>query len=111
MASVLPGQVIWEYNSNPVLTTAASPLLSPWFDTANFTLVLPVYKFTGGTTVVTADGSWDGITSDADLTTLYGAALPASGTAFAVASPWLRIRVVQTIADNTVTKIFLKARA
>ena len=110
MASVLPGQVILEYNG-PVLTVAASPLLTAWFDTANYTSVLPVYKFTGGTTVVTADGSWDGTNLDTDLTTLYGAALPASGTAFAVLSPFFRIRVVQTIADNTVTKIFLKARA
>ena len=109
MASVQPFQAIWEYNG-PVLTVANSPLLSAWFDTANYTSILPVYKFTGGTSVITADGSWDGINLDADLTTLYGAALPSSGTAFSVGSPFFRIRVVQTSADNTVTKIFLKAR-
>ena len=109
MASVFAGQVIWEYNSSPVLTVAASPLLSPWFDTANYSQVLPLYKFTGGTSVITFDGSWDGINLDADLTTLYGTVT--SGTALAVASPWFRVRVVQTIADNTVTKIYLKARA
>jgi hypothetical protein len=109
MASVLPGQVILEYNSSPVLTVAASPLLSAWYDTANYSQVVPFYKFTGGTSVITFDGSWDGISLDADLTTLYGTIT--SGTAVNAASPFFRVRVVQTIADNTVTKIFLKARA
>jgi hypothetical protein len=109
MASVLPGQVILEYNSSPVLTVAASPLLTAWFDTANYSQIIPAYKFTGGTSVITFDGSWDGINLDADLTSLYGTIT--SGTAVNVASPWFRVRVVQSVADNTVTKFFLKARA
>jgi hypothetical protein len=107
MASVAAGQAIWEYNG-PVLTVAASPLLSPWFDTSNFTNILPVYKFTSGTSVITFDGGWDGLAVDNDLTALYGTIT--SGTALSVLSPWFRVRVVQTIADNTVTKIYLKAR-
>ena len=108
MTSVQPGYVIWEYNG-PVLTVASSPLLSPWFETSEFTQILPFYKFTSGTSVITFDASWDGAALDADLTTLYGTIT--SGTAVAAASPWFRVRVVQTIADATVTKIFLKARA
>lgn len=111
MAFTLPGNRIWEW-STP-LTVAASPLLStataPWFDTTGYTNILPAYKFTTGTTVITAEGSFDGVNLDADLTALYGA-FPASGTAFPVASPYFRIRVVQTVADATVTKIFLQAR-
>ena len=111
MPFTLPGNRIWEW-STPLLVSA-SPLLSSatagWFDTTGYTQVLPSYKFTSGTTVITAEGSFDGATLDADLTALYGA-FPASGTAFAVLSPYFRIRVVQTVADATVTKIFLQAR-
>jgi hypothetical protein len=103
-----PGYHIWTY-STPVLTTAASPLLSPWFNTEGYSSILPIYKFTGGTTVITFDGSFDGSTVDNDLTGLYGTIT--SGTAVPTSSPWFRVRVVQTIADNTVTKIYLKSRA
>ena len=103
-----PGYHIWQYTA-PVLTTAASPLLSPWFATEGYTSVLPVYKFTGGTSVITFDGSFDGSTVDADMTALFGTIT--SGTAVTVCAPYFRVRVVQTIADNTVTKIFLKSRA
>jgi hypothetical protein len=111
MAFTLPGNRIWEWQT--LLTVAASPLLSSatagWFDTTGYTNVLPSYKFTSGTTVITAEGSFDGSTLDADLTTLYGA-FPASGTSFPVLSPWFRIRIVQSVADATVTKVFLQAR-
>jgi hypothetical protein len=103
-----PGYHIWTY-STPVLTVAASPLLSPWFNTEGYTDVLPVYKFTGGTSVITFDGSFDGVNVDSDLTTAYGTIT--SGTSVPTMSPYFRVRVVQTIADNTVTKIFLKSRA
>jgi hypothetical protein len=107
MAFTLPGNRVWE--SQALLTVAASPLVTGWFDTTGYTNVLPSYKFTTGTTVITAEGSFDGTTLDADLTTLYGA-FPASGTAFPVLSPWFRIRIVQSVADATVTKVFLQAR-
>ena len=107
--ALLPGYTIWEYNNSPVLTVAASPLLSPWFDSTGYTKVLPSFKFTGGTSTLSIEGSWDGITLDADLTTLYSA--PVTGTEFTVFSRWFRFKVVQTIADNTVTKIFLQSRA
>ena len=107
MPFTLPGNRIWE--NTALLTVAASPLVTAWFDTTGYTTVLPSYKFTTGTTVITAEGSFDGVNLDADLTTLYGA-FPASGTTFPVLSPYFRIRVVQTVADATVTKVFLQAR-
>ena len=106
--ATLPGYRVWE--SQTLLTVAASPLVTAWFDTTGYTVVLPSYKFTSGTTVITAEGSFDGSTLDADLTTLYGA-FPASGTPFPVLSPWFRVRIIQTIADATVTKVFLQSRA
>lgn len=105
---IAPGYNLFEYNG-PVLTVAASPLLGPWIDCQEFSQIVPAYKFTGGTSVITFDGSWDGATLDADLTSLYGTIT--SGTAVNVVSPWVRVHVVQSVADNTVTKIFLKARA
>lgn len=103
----LPGYKIWEYFTP--LTVAASPLLSPWIETTGFTTVLPFWKFTGGTQVFSVDASVDGVNADTDLGSLYSA--PVSGTAFSVASPFLRLHVVQSVADATVTKIFLQSRA
>jgi hypothetical protein len=107
MAPTLPGYKIWEYYTP--LTVAASPLLSPWFDTTGYTQVVPAWKFTGGAQAFSLDASLDGVNLDADMTTLYSA--PATGTAFTVFSPFFRLHVVQTVADATVTKILLQARA
>jgi hypothetical protein len=103
-----PGERLWE--SLAPLTVAASPLVTAWLDTTGFTVVLPSYKFTAGTTVITAEGSFDGVNLDADLTALYSA-FPASGTPFNVLSPFFRVRIVQSVSDATVTKVFLQARA
>jgi hypothetical protein len=108
MPSVLPGWLVWEYYT-PVLTVANSPLLGPWLPTDQFSQIVPSFKFTGGTSVITLDASIDGSTLDTDLTTLYGTLT--TGTAVPVVSPYFRVHVVQTVADNTVTKIFVKARA
>jgi len=105
--ATLPGYKIWEYYTP--LTVANSPLLGPWIDTTGFTQVLPYWKFTGGTQVFSIDASIDGSTADTDLGSLYSA--PVSGTAFDVKSPWLRLHVVQSVADATVTKILLQSRA
>lgn len=105
--SLAPGQRIWEY-SGPPITTALSPLLSPWFDTTGYTTVMPVFKFTSGTSVHSILASWDGISGDADLTALW--ATPSTGTALIVMSPFFRWQTVQTIADATVSKVFLAAR-
>jgi hypothetical protein len=105
---IAPGYNLFEYNG-PVLTVAASPLLGPWIDCQEFSTIVPLFKFTGGTSVLTLDGSWDGVNLDTDMSTLSGTLT--SGTAVPVPAPWVRVKVVQTVADNTVTKIFLKARA
>ena len=98
-----PGQTIWIYTT-PALTQVASPLYSSWFATAGYPKVMPWYKFTGGTTVITFEGAFDGSALDSDVT--Y--ATVTSGTAVAVLSPYFRCKVVQTVDDATVTKIFLK---
>src|SRR5690242_6564326 len=107
MAPTPPGYHLWEQWTP--LTQAASPLVSPWIDASGFSQVVPAWKFTGGTSTPSIEASLDGSTLDADLTTLYSA--PTSGTAFNVVSPFFRFKVVQTVADATVTKIFLQSRA
>ena len=106
--ALLPGYRIWEY-SGPAITTALSPLLSPWFDTTGYTTVMPVFKFTTGTSVHSINASWDGVNLDTDLTALW--ATPATGTALIVMSPFFQWQTVQTIANATVSKVFLQARA
>ena len=100
-----PGFKIWE-NTIP-LTTAASPLVSPWFDTTGYTTLLVAYVFTTGTTVITAEGSFDGATLDSTMT------YPAVGTSPAtviVLHSYIRFRVVQTASNATVTTIFAQSR-
>lgn len=106
MAPTPPGYRLWEYFTP--LTQVASPLVSPWIDASGFSQVVPGFKFTGGTSTPSIEASIDGSTLDSDLTTLYAA--PASGTAFSVVSPFFRFKVVQTVADATVTKIVLTSR-
>ena len=107
MAPTPPGYHLWEWST--ALTQAASPLVSPWIDATGFSQVVPGFKFTSGTSTPSIEASLDGTTLDADMTTLYSA--PTSGTAFSVVSPFFRFKVVQTVADATVTKILLQSRA
>jgi len=106
-----PGDKIWA--NTAALTTAASPLLSVWFDTTGYTSVLLSAVFTTGTTTFTIEGSFDGVTLDSTMT--YTPAVTAStgvaGTVFTVQHPFVRFRVVQTVANATVTTIFIQARA
>ena len=53
-----PGYKIWE--NTLALTTAASPLVSAWYDTTGYTSLLLAYTFTTGTTVFTIEGSYLG---------------------------------------------------
>lgn len=108
-----PGYKIWE-NATP-LTTAASPLLTGWFDTTGYTQVLvsAVFTNTTGTTTLTVEGSFDGSTQDSTMT--YGAGITAStgatGTAITVQHSYIRFRVVQATANATATTIFVQSRA
>ena len=55
-------------NTTP-LTTAASPLVSPWFQLPDdMSQVLPVFAFTGGAQAHTIEGSFDGVTLDSSIT-------------------------------------------
>lgn len=100
-----PGYRVWEYLT-PV-TVAGSPVLSPWIDTTGFTTVFPFVFTAAGTLTVTIEGSTDASTLDAD----FGSVAVTSGTAVAVQSPFIRFRLVQSVADGTRTKIFMQARA
>jgi len=92
--------------SAPVLTVAASPLLSGWIDVSGYTQIYPWFTFVGGTSVHSIEGSFDGVNADADFA--YGA--PTSTTLITVVSPFLRWRTVQTVADATKSKIVLAGR-
>jgi hypothetical protein len=104
---ILPGYRVWE-TVTPT-TTAASPQLSPWFETSGFTRLLSWLAVAGGTTVVTVEYGTDGASADADFTpqTVTAGAM----TSLDVLGPYLRVRVVQTVADATKLKLYLQARA
>jgi hypothetical protein len=90
---------------NTPLLLAASPLVTPWFDTnGGASQIVPWFVFAGGTSTHSLEGSFDGINADAD----FAYAAPTSGTAFAVVSPWVRWRTVQTVADATKSKLVLR---
>lgn len=105
----LPGYKIWE--NTALLTTAASPLVSPWFDTTGFTTLLLAYVFTGGTTVMTVEGSFDGATQDTTMAYAALAASPQTSATVSVMHTFIRFRLVQTAANATVTTVFAQARA
>lgn len=102
----LPGFKVWE-NTIP-LATAASPLVSGWYDTTGYTDLLVCYVFTTGTTVITVEGSFDGVNLDTTMT------YPSVGTSPAtviVQHTFIRFRVIQTISNATVTTVYAQARA
>lgn len=95
---------LYTYNG-PVLTVAASPLLSGWLDVRGISRLMPWLAFTGGTSTHSIQGSWDGVTQDADFA--YSA--PVSGTEFSTLSPYIRWSTVQAVADATKSKVYLAA--
>lgn len=111
--ATLPGFKIFE--TTTPLTTAASPLVSPWYDTAGYTtlLVTAVLTNSTGTTTFTVEGSFDGSTLDSSMTygTSITASTPAAGTTYTVQHSFVRFRVVQATANATVTTIFVQSRA
>jgi hypothetical protein len=91
-------------------TVAASPVLGPWIETSGFTKLLPflVVANTTGTTVVTVEYGTDGATADPDFPPVVitaGAMTPPD-----VLGPYLRVRITQTVADATKTKLYIQAR-
>ena len=104
---VLNGYRVAEYLT-PV-TTAASPVVGPWVETSGFTQIIGWLAVAGGVTVVTVEYGTDGATVDADFTPVTIAA--GLNAAFNVLGPFLRFRIVPTVADATKTKLYLQAKA
>ncbi len=103
-----PGFKVWEQVA--LVTVAASPLVSGWFDTDGYTNLLISYVFTNstGTTTLTVEGSFDGAVQETDITYAAVGATPAT---VQVLTPFVRFRIVQATADATRTKALAQARA
>ena len=109
MAVTYPGFKVWE-NTAP-LTTAASPLVTGWYETTGYTSLLLAYVFTTGTTVLTIEGSFDGATLDSTMPYAALAAAPQTALVVPVMHTYIRFRVVQTVSNATVTSVYAQARA
>lgn len=107
MATTAPGSKIWA--TIAPLTVANSPLVTGWFDTDGFTNIVLAYVFTGGTTVMTIEGSGDEITQDATHAYAALAASPQTALVVPVMHDFIRFRLVQSVADATVTTVFAQA--
>lgn len=111
MALTLPGQKLYE--NSAALAVGAPAVLTPFMDTTGYTTLLLSYIFTNstGTTTMTVEGSFDGVTLDS--TNPY-AALPASpqaGATVIVMHTYVRIRIVQATAPATVSTVYVQSRA
>jgi hypothetical protein len=101
------GDVIWE-TVTPVLLVN-SPVLGPWVETSGCTQALGWLAVAGGTTVVTVEYGTDGAAADADFTPVTIAA--GANVPFNMYGRYARVRIVQTSADATKTKLYLQAKA
>jgi hypothetical protein len=103
------GDTIWE-TVTPA-TTALSPILGPWVETSGCTQALGWLAVANstGTTVVTVEYGTDGSTADADFTPVTIAA--GANVPFNLYGRYARVRIVQTTADATKTKLYLQAKA
>lgn len=112
MSFTLPGNKIWE-NTIPA-TTAASPVVSGWYDTTGYgnLFVSAAIVNTTGTTTVTVEGSFDGATQDTTLA--YPAGITATntptGAVIAVQHTFVRFRIVQATANATTSTVYVQAR-
>jgi len=98
-------QLPW-VNTVPI-TVALSPLLSPWIWVGSETTwakLIATFFFAGGTSVHSIEGSLDGVNVDAD----YTYAAPTSAASFLIVTPFVRWKTVQTVADATKSKVFLR---
>jgi hypothetical protein len=101
------GDTIWE-TTTPVLLVN-SPVLGPWVETSGVTQALGWLAVAGGTTVVTVEYGTDGATADADFTPVTIAA--GANVPFNLYGRFARVRIVQSVADATKTKLYLQAKA
>jgi hypothetical protein len=102
------GTVLWT-RTTPV-TTAESPVLSPWINTEGFSQFYAIGVAAGGTTAVTAEWSFDGSTVDSDITATTLTPLALTVTLRDVLAPFVRFRWAQTVANATTSKLSVKAR-
>ena len=107
MVTTAPGSKLW--STVAPLTVAASPLVTGWLDTDGFCNIVLAYVFTTGTTVMTIEGSGDEITQDATRVYAALAAAPQTALVVPVMHDFIRFRIVQSVADATVTSVFAQA--
>src|SRR5215468_6466034 len=107
------GWKLWEQTAPA--TVAASPVVSPWYDTTGFTTLLLTYVFTNstGSTTLSLESSFDGSTQDTDMAYASLAASPqiTTGVSVTILAPFVRFRIVQATADATRTKAFAQVKA
>jgi len=101
------GDTIWETLTPTLLVN--SPVLGPWVETSGVTQALGWLAVAGGTTVVTVEYGTDGATADADFTPVTIAA--GANVPFNLYGRFARVRIVQSVADATKTKLYLCAKA
>ena len=101
------GDTIWETVTPTLLVN--SPVLGQWVETTGVTQCLGWLAVAGGTTVVTLEYGTDGSTADADFTPVTIAA--GANVPFNLYGRYCRVRIVQTSADSTKTKLYLCAKA
>jgi hypothetical protein len=104
--AIVSGSTLWE-TTTPVLLVN-SPVLGPWVETTGCTQALGWLAVAGGTTVVTLEYGTDGSTADADFTPVTIAA--GANVPFNMYGRYCRVRIVQTVADATKTKLYLQAK-
>jgi len=78
-------------------------------ETSGCTQALGWLAVAGGTTVVTVEYGTDGTTADADFTPVTVAA--GANVPFNLYGRYARVRIVQSVADATKTKLYLQAKA
>jgi hypothetical protein len=103
-----PGSLLYVLTT-PV-TTAASPVLSPWINTENFCQLYAIGVATTGTTVVTLEWSFDAATVDTDITATTISPLALTVTLRDVLAPFVRVKWAQTVSNATVSKLTVRAK-
>jgi hypothetical protein len=91
------------------VTTAASPVLSPWFNVDGSGQYYVIGVTAGGVSVLTAEWSFDGLVLDSDITATT-IAIQLTAAVKDVLAPFMRLRWVQTSANATISKLTLRTR-
>lgn len=102
------GTVLWTLTT-PV-TTAASPVTSPWISTDGVSQVYVIGVAAGGTTVVTLEWSFDGANVDTDITATTVTPLTLTVTLRDVLAPFVRVKWTQTVGNATTSKLTVRAK-